>query len=117
MTQLVAHLDSTLATAIPSVRTVIVGGDFNTNPDEGGLVDEQTLNTLERAGFTNCWAGVPLEARITHPHNGRYPGATFDYLFLRGGKLIGSPTITPTRASDHQPVTVDLKATPASPVR
>ena len=106
--QLVAHLKSTLATAIPSIKTVVIGGDFNTNVDEPGFANELTLTNLTAAGFTNCWRGVPLAERITHPKSGRYPGTTFDYLFVRGGKFTGAPRIAPAWSSDHQPVTVEV---------
>jgi len=106
--QLAAHLKDTLAKVIPTIQTVVVGGDFNTNIDEPAFAEEQTLTNLTAAGFTNCWSGVPLEKRITHPKNGRYPGATFDYLFLRGGKLNGPAVLAPAWSSDHQPVTVEV---------
>ena len=106
--QLSAHLKDTLAKVIPTIQTVIVGGDFNTNPDEPAFAEEKTLTNLTAAGFTNCWADVPLEKRITHPKRGRYPGATFDYLFLRGGKPNGPPVLAPAWSSDHQPVTVEV---------
>lgn len=108
--QLITHLKSTLATAIPSLKTVVVGGDFNTNEDDSSFAGEQTLSNLTAAGFTNCWEGVPLAQRITHPKKGRYPGATFDYLFVRGGKLLGPPLLAPAWSSDHQPVTVEVAA-------
>ena len=106
--QLSAHLKDTLAKVIPTIQTVIVGGDFNTNPDEPAFAEEKTLTNLTAAGFANCWAGVPLERRLTHPSNGRYPGATFDYLLLRGGRLSGPAVLTPAGVSDHRPVTVEV---------
>jgi hypothetical protein len=36
--QLVGHLKSVIATAIPSVRSPINGGDFNTNQDQIELI-------------------------------------------------------------------------------
>lgn len=106
--QLSAHLKDTLSKVIPSIQTVVVGGDFNTNIDEPAFTEEKTLPNLTAVGFVNCWAAVPLAQRITHPKSGRYPGATFDYLFLRGGTLTGPAVIAPVRLSDHQPVTVEV---------
>ena len=79
--QLLNHLREIIATAIPSIKTVIIGGDFNTNKDQPMFASEKTLSTLTDAGFRNCMEELPLPKRVTHPGNHGFPDATFDYLF------------------------------------
>jgi hypothetical protein len=89
------------------VKSFVVGGDFNTNPDQAEFAEEKTLSKLTDAGFTNPMEGMPLLQRITHPGSGRYPDATFDYLF--GSKIVSSKLrITLSRVSDHYAVTCDF---------
>jgi endonuclease/exonuclease/phosphatase family metal-dependent hydrolase len=107
MTQLVTHLDDVIATTMPNIKTVIVGGDFNTNVDQEMFKGETTFKTLTDIGFRDPTAGLPLSARVTHPRKRRYPDATFDYLFVRNGTT-GKPIITKSDASDHYPVTCDI---------
>ena len=107
MTQLVPHLNDVIATTMPNIKTVIVGGDFNTNVDQEMFKGETTFKTLTDMGFKDPTAGLPLSARVTHPGSGRYPDATFDYLFVRNGAT-GTPIITKSDASDHYPVTCDI---------
>jgi len=62
---------------------------------------------LTAAGFHNIWEGASQLQRVTHPGNGPYPDATFDYLF--GFNLaIARPQIVPSKASDHYPVTCEF---------
>jgi hypothetical protein len=96
-----------IASKMPMVKSFVVGGDFNTNLDQPAFAEEQTLRKLTAAGFRNSMEGAPLLQRITHPGSGPYPDATFDYLF--GANLIPArPRITPSKASDHYPVTCDF---------
>jgi hypothetical protein len=94
-----------IAIAMPNVRSILVGGDFNTNTDE--FATEVTLKALEDAGFANCMAKLPVAARVTHPGSHGYPDTTFDYLFALNA-TVGPPQITPSTASDHLPVTCDI---------
>ena len=41
--QLLNHLRGIIATAIPSIKTVIIGGDFKTNKDQPMFASEKTL--------------------------------------------------------------------------
>jgi endonuclease/exonuclease/phosphatase family metal-dependent hydrolase len=106
--QLLAHVHDVIATAIPSIKGIIIGGDFNTNHDQTLFTTEKTLNTLTDAAYANVFEGVPFSQRITHPANHGFPDATFDYFFGKDVKL-GSPIITPTKVSDHFPVTCDIE--------
>jgi endonuclease/exonuclease/phosphatase family metal-dependent hydrolase len=105
--QLLNHIRDVIAPKMPMVKSFVVGGDFNTNVDQPDFAQEKTLATLTAAGFRNSVEGSPLLQRITHPRSGPYPDATFDYLF--GSNLIpAKPLITPSKASDHYPVTCDF---------
>jgi hypothetical protein len=108
---------------MPQVKSIVVGGDFNTNLDQTEFLEEKTLPKLTAAGFRNSVEGAPLTARITHPGSGPYPDATFDYLFA-SNLVPAKPLITPSKASDHYPVTCDfsptgtfVNATPAPPTK
>ncbi|MEN3371236.1 MAG: hypothetical protein V7609_3379 [Verrucomicrobiota bacterium] len=105
--QLLNHMHDVIGAAMPRVKSFVVGGDFNTNPDQPDFADEKTLLKLTAGGFHNAMEGMPLLQRVTHPGSGKYPDATFDYLF--GSKMISARSqISPSRASDHYPVTCDF---------
>jgi endonuclease/exonuclease/phosphatase family metal-dependent hydrolase len=105
--QLLNHMRNVIAPAMPMVKSFVVGGDFNTNLDQSEFTEEKTLLKLTGAGFRNALEGVPLLQRVTHPGSGKYPDATFDYLF--GSKIISARSqISPSHASDHYPVTCDF---------
>jgi endonuclease/exonuclease/phosphatase family metal-dependent hydrolase len=105
--QLLNHIRDMIAPSMPMLKSFVIGGDFNTNPDQPDFAEEKTLSKLTDAGFTNPMEGMPLVQRVTHPGKGRYPDATFDYLF---GSNVSSAKlrISPTRVSDHYPVTWDF---------
>ena len=105
--QLLNHVRDVIAPSMPNVKSIVVGGDFNTNLDQPDFVQEKTLLKLTGAGFRSAVEGTPLLQRITHPGSGPYPDATFDYLF--GANLVPTHTqITASKASDHYPVTCDF---------
>jgi endonuclease/exonuclease/phosphatase family metal-dependent hydrolase len=82
---------------------VVVGGDFNTTPDDPRFRSEQTLLVLKQA-FSWCWENVPPANRVTIPGHGRYPDATFDGFFVKNC-TINSIDVTDTRqTSDHRAV-------------
>lgn len=105
--QLLNHVHDVIAPSMPMVKSIVIGGDFNTNPDQTDFAAEKTLTTLTDAGFRSSVEGLPLAQRVTHPGSGPYPDSTFDYLF--GSNLTPSKAlITPSKASDHYPVTCDF---------
>lgn len=106
--QLVGHLKSVIATAIPNISSTIIGGDFNTNQDQSMFLSEKTFAILNDAGFQDSTAELPLLQRVTHPSSGRYPDATFDYLWVKNGSA-GGLTIVNSDVSDHYPVTCDIE--------
>ena len=97
-----------IGTSIPSIKRLIIGGDFNTNHDQPMFAAEKTLESLTDAAYRNAFEGIPLQERITHPGSHGFPDATFDYFFAKNVK-IGNPIITPTNASDHLPVTCEAE--------
>jgi endonuclease/exonuclease/phosphatase (EEP) superfamily protein YafD len=85
--------------------TWIVGGDFNTTPDEPRFASEKTVLNLRADGFRWSWEGIPFASRITVPADMRYPAASFDQIFYRGATLtkawVGN---TSPQSSDHRAV-------------
>ncbi|HVF73127.1 MAG TPA: endonuclease/exonuclease/phosphatase family protein [Chthoniobacterales bacterium] len=106
MQQLVAHMKA-MQNAYGKLGNLawIVGGDFNTTPDEPRFASEKTVKLLTDDGFKWCWAGIPFTSRITVPADARYPAASFDQIFYRGLTLekawVGN---TSPQSSDHRAV-------------
>jgi endonuclease/exonuclease/phosphatase family metal-dependent hydrolase len=111
MLQLIAHMKAMEnAYAKLGALTWIVGGDFNTAPDELRFASEKTLASLRAQNFRWCWEGVPFNSRITVPADLRYPAASFDQIFYRGATLLKAwVTNTSPQSSDHRAVNAVLK--------
>jgi endonuclease/exonuclease/phosphatase family metal-dependent hydrolase len=106
--QLLTHVHEVIGTTMPTIKGVLIGGDFNTNHDQAMFAVERTLDAFVDAGYENGFEALPLSQRVTHPGNHGFPDATFDFIFAKG--LMGSqPTITQTNSSDHWPVTRSLR--------
>lgn len=106
MRQLLAHLDSMKA-AYEKVGRLswIVGGDFNTSPDDRRFASETTLPDLLKSGFSWNWQGIPFDARITLPSEHDFPPACFDHIFYRGLKLQRTWVANTSRqSSDHRAI-------------
>ena len=87
----------------------IVGGDFNTTPDEPRFAKEKTVPALLADGFSWAWQGIPASSRITMPADLRYPAAAFDQIFYRGATLARAWVAnTSPQSSDHRAVNVVL---------
>jgi hypothetical protein len=67
--QLLTHVREAIGTTIPSIKGIVIGGDFNTNHDQAMFAAERTLDSLLDAGFQNGFDGLPLTQRVTHPSN------------------------------------------------
>ena len=93
------------------VTRFILAGDFNTDPFSGAFNGERTIGIVTDAGFVNCFAGMPLEARGTHPGNRRYPDSTIDFIFHRGFSGQSDCELSPVNRdlSDHRMVWLRLR--------
>jgi endonuclease/exonuclease/phosphatase family metal-dependent hydrolase len=102
--QLLTHVQDVIGTTMPTIKGVVIGGDFNTNHDEAMFAEERTLDAFANTGYENGFEGLPLAQRVTHPGTHGFPDATFDFIFAKG--LKGSqPAIIDSNVSDHWPVT------------
>ncbi len=106
MLQLVSHMKA-MNNAYNKLGALswIVGGDFNTTPDDQRFAAEKTVPNLRAEGFGWCWEGTTFASRITVPASLRYPAACFDQIFLRGATL-GKAWVAETspQSSDHRAV-------------
>ncbi len=82
---------------------VVVGGDFNTTPDDPRFESEQTFVDLKKA-FLWSWADILPMDRITIQGHGRYPDATFDGFFVKNCKIVSVNVIDTGETSDHRAV-------------
>jgi endonuclease/exonuclease/phosphatase family metal-dependent hydrolase len=105
--QLLTHVRDVIGMRMPTIKGVVIGGDFNTNHDQAMFAAETTLDSLRGAAYGSVFEAIPLAQRITHPGSHGFPDATFDYLFGKNVRL-GKPIITQSNVSDHLPVTCDV---------
>jgi len=106
MLQLIAHMKA-MENAYAKIGTLtwIVGGDFNTAPDELRFASEKTLPRLRAQNFRWAWEAMPFNSRITVPADLRYPAASFDQIFYRGAALRKAWVAnTSSQSSDHRAV-------------
>jgi endonuclease/exonuclease/phosphatase (EEP) superfamily protein YafD len=104
--QLIAHMHAmNHAYAQLGNLTWIVGGDFNTSPDNPKLAGEKTLAALHAEGFSWIWQNVPFAQRYTRLPDRRYPPACDDHIFYRGATLQRAAVVnTSAQSSDHRAV-------------
>lgn len=114
MQQLVSHMRAMKeAYGKMGALTWIVGGDFNTAPDESRFAGEKTVPYLLTEGFGWAWRGIPLSSRITVPADLRYPAASFDQIFFLGAALSRAWVAnTSPQSSDHRAVNAVLTLSP-----
>jgi endonuclease/exonuclease/phosphatase family metal-dependent hydrolase len=105
--QILTHVHGVIGSTMPSIKGVVIGGDFNTNHDQEMFAAERTLDSLVDAGYRNGFEGLPLPERVTHPGTHGFPDATFDLIFAKG-LTTSQPTVAHANASDHWPVTRDF---------
>ncbi len=98
------HINESQINKTNQMEVVIVGGDFNTTLDQNEFASERTLKIFKENKFESGYESVDLKQRITIPGKGKYPDATFDYLFVHPKSISSKPTITPVKVSDHYPV-------------
>jgi hypothetical protein len=78
---------------MPTIKGVVIGGDFNTNHDQEMFASERTLDSLVDARYRNGFEGLALSERVTHPGTHGIPDATFDFIFAKGLTAL-QPSIT-----------------------
>src|SRR5437868_11178861 len=95
MRQLCAHM-SAMERAYGKLGTLswVVGGDFNTAPDDPRFAKENTIRMLTKNGFSWCWQDMPFAQRITLPADSFFPAACFDHIFARNAKFVAAKVIT-----------------------
>jgi endonuclease/exonuclease/phosphatase (EEP) superfamily protein YafD len=111
MQQLTAHIQA-MNDAYGKLGAVscIVGGDFNTAPDDSRFGDETTTRTLRDNGFSWCWENIPFARRISLPADKLFPAACFDHIFVRNAKINSARVIeTSRRSSDHNAIFAELQ--------
>ncbi|HEV2840023.1 MAG TPA: endonuclease/exonuclease/phosphatase family protein [Chthoniobacterales bacterium] len=110
MRQLLSHMKAmNSAYATRGALTWIVGGDFNTTPDESRFAREKTVPALLADGFSWAWTGIPYASRFTVMPSARYPAACFDHIFYRGATLSRAWVAnTWPQSSDHRAVNAVL---------
>jgi endonuclease/exonuclease/phosphatase (EEP) superfamily protein YafD len=93
----------------------IVGGDFNTSPDNPKLATEKTMPALGREGFSWIWENVPFAKRYTRLPDRRYPPACDDHVFYRGLRLKEAAVLnTSAQSSDHRAIEATFEFPTAS---
>jgi len=110
MRQLTAHMkDMEAAYAKLGSIAWVVGGDYNTAPDDERFKREKTIAALANSGFRWTWEGMPLEQRVTLPPDKRFPAACFDHIFYKGARLMKAAALpTSDAASDHRAIRADF---------
>jgi len=114
MRQLMAHTRA-MNEAYGKMGTVscIVGGDFNTAPDDPRFAGEKTTRLLRDNGFSWSWHEIPFARRITMPADKLYPAACFDHIFVRNAKFNSARVIEMSRgSSDHNAIFAEVQLTP-----
>jgi len=110
MRQLLAHMKD-MESAYSKLGSIawLVGGDFNTAPDDARFAKEKTLAGLTSRGFRWSWEGMTLAQRITLPPDKRFPAACFDHIYYRGATLKKAEAVqTSDAASDHRAIRAEF---------
>jgi endonuclease/exonuclease/phosphatase family metal-dependent hydrolase len=93
--QEVVHLlDALAAHTAPSL---LLGGDFNSTPDNVFVA-----GALRNAGFRDAWVTCGRGNGLTYP--AAVPVKRIDYLYLRGDRRCSSASVLESQASDHRAV-------------
>jgi endonuclease/exonuclease/phosphatase family metal-dependent hydrolase len=106
--QLLTHIHEVIGKTMPTIKGVVIGGDFNTNHDQAMFSAQTTLDSLADAGYQNGFEGLSLAQRVTHPGSHGFPDATFDFIFAKNLRA-SQPIVTQTNASDHWLVTRNFR--------
>ena len=109
--QLVSHMKA-MEEAYGKLGSIswIVGGDFNTAPDDPRFKGEKTVSMLTSSGFLWAWQNIPFADRTTMPADKRYPAASFDHIFYRGATLKRADVLpTSPDSSDHRAIRAEFE--------
>ncbi len=108
--QLLAHMkDMEAAYRKVGTLTWIVGGDFNTAPDDPRFANDKSLTTLTKNGLLWAWQGMPLDRRVTLPPDKRFPAACFDHIYYLGAALQKAEALlTSDVSSDHRAIRAEF---------
>ena len=60
ITQLLTHVHDVIGTRMPTIKGVVIGGDFNTNHDQAMFAAERIFDSLADSGYQNGFEGLPL---------------------------------------------------------
>jgi endonuclease/exonuclease/phosphatase (EEP) superfamily protein YafD len=110
MRQLVSHMQA-MQEAYGKLGSLswVIGGDFNTAPDDVRFKNEKTVAPLLSTGFLWAWQNVPFQNRITMPPDARFPAACFDQIFYKGARLRKAEVLqTSTASSDHRAIRAEF---------
>jgi len=99
--QEIAHLVETYKDQAAAKEPVLVGGDFNSTPDN------PVLQPLRAAGLRDAWTECGAGDGFTYPAD--TPVKRIDYLFLSGDLHCSKAEVIDTQVSDHRPLVVTLK--------
>lgn len=108
--QLQAHMRA-MEVAYSKIGSIswLIGGDFNTAPDDPRFKNERSVRELMSNGFAWIWQDMALDQRVTMPPDKRYPAATFDHIFYRGAKLTKAEVVeTSDLSSDHRAIRAEF---------
>jgi endonuclease/exonuclease/phosphatase family metal-dependent hydrolase len=99
--QEIAHLLEAYHDQAVARTPVLVGGDFNSTPDN------PVLQPLGAAGLRDAWSECGAGDGLTYPAD--TPTKRIDYLFLGAGVHCATAEVIDTQISDHRPLLVTLK--------
>lgn len=93
--------------------TVVLGGDYNSDPSDPRFDSEQTTEILTEAGFQWALETLSVKERVTWPSNGTFPDACLDHFFYIPNRKITFATprvhMGTERSSDHRAVSMQLR--------
>jgi len=108
--QLLAHVKEMTALYAPRAKTaLLIGGDFNSDPDDSRYANDHTLALLRGAPLEWVFKDVPRAQRITIPGARDFPDGCFDQIFFRGLKFVSVKVPDGSASSDHNPVAAVLQ--------
>lgn len=106
--QLLDHIAEALPASGGEMDSVVIGGNFGTDPHQPLFVSEATLENLKAAGFESVFSGLPFDQRITESFHSKFPGANFQSLWVRNAIRRDPPTTFPSTLSDHSLVNCEI---------